>query len=463
MAHLEAAYRKLPVGAQHAAVTAYGLYWRWLRFGPGYSSYVKDYERREQFGIEEWQVWQRKQLHALLDVAATKIPFYMEVWTKRERDSALAGRIEDLPLLEKDSVRANPEAFLRRDMRPRNRLVFHTSGTTGTPIRTIWTVQELRHSMALRETRSARWAGVSFRFPRATFSGRMVEPNPESKGPYYRFNVAERQAYLSPFHLRPDTAWVYVEALRKHKVAWLTGYAVSYYLLAKFMLEQGLRVSNLKAVITTSEKLTPEMRATMQTAYGCPAYEEYSTVENACFASECQQGRLHLSPDAGYVEILREDGSTCEPGEIGEVVATPLMRRYQSFIRYRLGDLAIWDGEACPCGRAMPVIKEIVGRIEDIVIGVDGRQMVRFHGIFVDQPHVQEGQVVQEALNRIRVKVVATEDFGPSDTAEIVRRVQQRLGSQTEVIVDAVKQIPRSPAGKFKAVVSLIGKGKAPQ
>lgn len=318
------------------------------------------------------------------------------------------------------------------------------------------TVREIRNSLALREVRSARWARVSFQMPRATFSGRLVEPDPESRGPFYRFNLIERQAYLSAFHLRADTASFYVDALRKHRIQWLTGYAVSYYVLAKFILEKGLKVPPLKAVITTSEKLLPEMRQVMQDAYGCRVYEEYSTVENVLFASECQHGRLHVSPDVAIVEILRPDGTPCQSDEMGEVVTTSLVREYQPFIRYRLGDLAIWDATPCPCGRTMPALKEVVGRIEDVVIGPDGRQMVRFHGVFLDQPHVREGQIIQEALNRIRVRIVPTNGFGSADSRAIIHRVQQRLGSRVEVIVELVNQIPRTPAGKFQAVVSLL-------
>jgi len=123
----------------------------------------------------------------------------------------------------------------------------------------------------------------------------MVEPDPESKGPFYRFNSVEKQVYYSPFHLRAETAHFYVDALKKHKIQWMTGYAVSYYLLAKFILDQSLEAPPLKAVITTSEKVTPEMRSIMEQAYHCKVYEEYSTVENALFASECKHGRLHVS------------------------------------------------------------------------------------------------------------------------------------------------------------------------
>ncbi len=459
MGRFDLIYSRLPRYAQHGAVSAYGAYWHWLRFGSGYKDYVKSYTQREKFSIADWQIWQRDRLADLLEAAALRVPYYQRTWKDTERKAALAGRLEELPFTEKDSIRLDPESFLREGKRPRHRMVFHTSGSTGTPIATIWTVRELRSSIALREVRSARWANVTFAMPRATFSGRLVEPDPDSKGPFYRFNLAERQVYLSAFHLRPDTAVSYVKALRRHNVKWLTGYAVSYYLLARMILEQRLSVPGLKAVITTSEKVTPEMRKVMEEAYGCRVYEEYSTVENSLFASECNFARLHVSPDAGVVEILREDGSQCDPGEVGTVVATCLSRDYQIFVRYPLGDLAMWDSERCPCGRSMPVLKEVLGRVEDVVVGPDGRQMVRFHGIFVDQPNIREGQIIQETRERIRVKIVPADGFGQRDRQDVIHRVQQRLGITVEVVVELVSQIPRTAAGKFQAVVSLLKNG----
>ncbi|MBP6822089.1 MAG: phenylacetate--CoA ligase family protein [Acidobacteria bacterium] len=457
MGKFDKLYAKLPVWAQHAAVSGFGLYWYWQRFGGDYQNSLNDFLSRDRLSHDEWQTWQQANLKELLSAAAEHVPYYRDTWSEAEKKAARAGRLQDLPLLEKDPIRANPNAFLRQDLNIKKPLEFFTSGSTGTPIASLWTAPELRASMAVREARSANWAGVSFTVPRATFSGRMVEPDPLSTGPFYRFNIVERQAYFSPFHLRQDTARLYVEALRKHQIQWLTGYAVSYYLLAKFILAESLRVPPLKAVITTSEKVTDEMRDVMESAYGCRVFEEYSTVENVLFASECEVGRLHVSPDVGVVEILRPDGSACEPGEVGEVVATSLMHYSQPFIRFRLGDLAAWDGEACWCGRAMPVIKEIVGRIEDVVTGPDGRQLVRFHGIFVNQPNVREGQIIQETLNRIRVKIVPTDEFNKADVADIIARVQQRLSAEVEVIVEPVAEIPRTKSGKFKAVISLLG------
>jgi phenylacetate-CoA ligase len=393
----------------------------------------------------------------LLAVAANDVPFYRAQWTDSQKRHALTGSLNELPLLGKEPVRIDPTQFLDASRRPRHELVFATSGSTGTPLRTYWTPGEVRESMAVREARSLKWAGVSFRLPRATFSGRIVEPNSMSQGPFYRYNAVERQVYLSAFHLRPDTARLYVQALKKHSIQWLTGYAVSYFLLGQSILDQGLSPPPLKAVITTSEKLTREMREVMERAYGCRIYEEYSTVENAVFASECEFGRLHVSSDAGVVEILRNDGTPCVPGEVGEVVATCLYRTYQPLIRFRIGDLASWDSRACPCSRPMPVLKEVVGRLEDVVVGPDGRRMVRFHGVFVDLPHIRQGQVVQEALDRIRVRVVPAPGYGDDDAQELERRVRQRLGHEVRVEVETVPSIPCDKSGKFRAVVNNMG------
>ena len=454
MAKLDRLYQAAPLWLQNMMVSFYGLYWHWSRFGGNYQAQEKGYRHRERFSTEDWQHYQHQALQKLLPSCVYQVPYYRETWTYQEKAAALACDLSTLPLLEKTPLRQNPRQFHRQGPKPFPQFVFHTSGTTGTPIATTYTLSEHRSIMALREVRSANWAGVSFKQPRATFSGRIIEPNPEEPQAVYRYNAAEKQVYFSAFHLKPSNAQAYVNALHKHGIVWMTGYTVSFFLLARFILEQNLPVPPLKAIITTSEKLTAEMRTTIEQAYHCPVYEEYSTVENAMFASQCNHGRLHLSPDAGIVEILRQDGSPCDPGEIGEVVTTCLVRSYQPLIRFRLGDLAAWDPEPCSCGRHMPVIKEVVGRLEDVVTGPDGRQLVRFHGIFVDQPNIIEGQVIQETLDTFTVKIVPGGSFSQADITDIQHRMHQRLGSQIIVQVETVAKIPRTESGKFRTVIS---------
>lgn len=459
MSRSDNVYARLPVAAQHAAVSTFGASWAWARFGPGFRRHLAEFEGRDHWNTSTWETYTTRAVTELASTAVERVPHYRQTYSVEQKAAARSGRLADLPLLDKAPLRQNPEQFVDPTVRPRRPRVFLTSGSSGTPIATWWSTDELRASMALREARSARWAGTSFRFPRATFSGRMVEPDPDSSGPFYRFNAVERQIYLSAFHLRPDTAETYVRAFRRHKIQWATGYAVSFGLLAQFILDSGIEPLALRAVVTTSEKLTPTMRQRISTAFGCPVYEEYAAVENAFFASECREGSLHVSPDAGVVEILRPDGSAADPGEVGEVVVTGLLRRVQPLIRYRIGDAAMWAPDSCRCGRGMPVIAEVCGRTEDVLVGPDGRQLVRFHGIFVGLDQIVEAQVIQETLDRFRIMVVPDAGFDDADETEMIQRMRQRLGDVAVEVV-RVERIPRTATGKFQAVVSELGHDK---
>jgi phenylacetate-CoA ligase len=467
MGRLEQLYSELPVPAQHAAVTAFGARWYWLRFGPGYRSMVQGYADRERLDAGQWREWQTRALRVVLSAAAERVPHYRDTWNDEARAGARRGDLSAVPLLGKEPLRADPLRFLDPARLPQRSLgpfdgfagrllVFPTSGSSGTPVRTMWTAVELRASMAVREVRSAGWAGVSFRQPRATFSGRIVVSDPDGAGPYHRWNAVERQAYLSTFHLTVENAPIYAEAFRRHHLVWGTGYAQSFARLGRYLLDHGDPVPPLRSVVVTSEKLLPEDRAVIEDAFGGVVREEYSSIENAVFASECEHGSLHVSPDVGIIEILRPDGSPTGPGEVGEIVATGFLRRLQPLIRYRIGDLAAWSDEPCACGRAMPVLAEVVGRVEDVLIGPDGRRVTRFHGVFYEIPGLVEAQVVQRTTRRFTVRVVVTDQFDDAAAGVIVARMIDRLGSAAAVDVQPVRSIPRTPAGKFRAVVSEL-------
>lgn len=461
---LDQAYARAPLIVQNAMVSAFGARWHWRRFGPGYRAALAGFLARSSFTAEQWRDYQTRELRELLRVAVSRIPYYRQAWRGLALDeSAIADFTLDdltsLPILEKEATRADPDAFCIDGVPPRGATVCPTSGSTGTPVRVYFTNADFRRSLALREARACRPANVSYQLPRATFSGRLVEPDARSKGPFHRFNLVERQVYFSAFHLSPTNAAAYVEPLRKHGVVWGTGYTHAWEQLAGFMLEQNIPApSTMRAVITTSEKLTPIARARIEQAFQCRVYEEYGTVEDSVFACQHSDGRLRLSPDAGIVELVRPDGTIVDPssGEEGQTVTTGFIRRGQFFIRYRLGDVARWDPTPDHTGLAMPIFREVLGRIEDVVEGPDGRRTVRFHGIFTELDGVREAQVIQESRNELRIKVVPSPKFGDATIREITARVHARLTSDMVVVVEPVDSIPRTAAGKFQAVINRV-------
>lgn len=451
-------YEHAPVLLQNLGMSLYGYLWRQRRYGGAFTHYVKDFTARETYAPEEWQAYQTNEIRKLLSHAVKHVPYYRRTLIPIcgvDFKNFELSQLSELPILEKNTIRIAPEDFASESIATSALSAFHTSGTTGTPLAIKFSVEMHRRWSASYEVRVRRWAGLNYKMSRAMIGGRMVVPHANSAPPFWRYNLAERQLYMSAFHISPENAPHYVAALNKFKPDYLVGYASSHYFLARMIVEQNLKTYQPKAILTSSEKLTTEMRMTLEQAYGCPVFDAYSGVEANGLASECEYHRLHLSPDVGVIELVDEDGKAVPVGTPGEIIATGLLNFDQPLIRYRTGDLAVLSDESCPCGRNMPVLKELVGRLEDVVIGSDGRETVRFHGIFINLPRVREGQIIQHDISKFEIKISVDEGFGEQERQIIYQRFVERLGA-VELKFTIVDQIERTCRGKFRAVISHV-------
>lgn len=457
---LDRIYASSPVWFQGVAISAFGMVWKRRRFAGRFQEAVREFISRDYNSPEQWRRYQTDELRRLLKHAGEFVPYYQEIF--RELGITIGAlaefELEDLsqfPLLEKEMIRRNLDRFTARNVNGKKLHTYLSSGTTGTPLAIKFTSEMHQTWSGAYEVRCRRWAGVNWKMSRATIGGRIVVPKAESKPPFWRYNLAERQLYMSAFHISPKNVPCYVEALNRFRPDYLVGYASSHFFLARMIFEMELKVHRPRAVLTSSEKLTEEMRSIIEQAYRCPVFDAYSGVEACCLASECEHHQLHISPDVGIIELLDENGKPVSLGQVGEIVATGLLNFAQPLIRYRTGDLALLSNQACPCGRSMPILQELVGRLEDTVIGPDGRETVRFHGIFVGLPHVREGQVIQETLSRFRLRLVVDPEFSDDERAIIHKRFEERLGP-IDLTFEFVDWIERTERGKFRAVISKV-------
>ena len=132
--------------------------------------------------------------------------------------------------------------------------------------------------------------------------------------------------------------------------------------LAEHCLAQGIRLPDLREARSFGEMLSADLRGLVAAAWEVPVTDSYSAAEVGIIALQCPlSGDLHVQAEHVLVEILRADGHTCLPGEVGRVVVTALHNFAMPLVRYELGDYAE-VGAPCPCGRGLPVIKRIVGR-----------------------------------------------------------------------------------------------------
>jgi phenylacetate-CoA ligase len=460
---LECVYPSLGVRSQNAMISAYGYLYRHRRLGGEFPRLVAGFVERDRWSLERMRVYVEEQFRRMLAHAWETVPFYRRAWAAAGIDSGMISslRLEDLPILpvvSKTDLRRAPQSFLSRgEARWHVRLLESTSGSTGEPVTVTSTPALQRAYMAAREARSFRWAGTSALLPKATIGGRPFVPRADSPGPYDRINAAEDQCYLSAFHISPRTVEAYVAALRRHNARVLTGYASSYFSLARMMLAEGLTLGyQPDCLVLCADKTTSKMKQLIYEAFRARAYEEYGSVENAALATECEYGSLHAHPDFGILEIADEGGRPLPPGEEGRIVCTSLLNRVQPLIRYDVGDLGRWSIRRCPCGRDhLPVLEEVVGRIEDVVTGADGREIVRLCSL-QNVPRVLASQVVQYRPDAITVRVVPGEGFGAAEEAMIRQLLgKQRLGD-VRIDIERVAELEKTAAGKVRRVIRRI-------
>ncbi len=454
-------YSHLPLGLQNLGISIYGLYWHKRRFGGIFKEKLREYKAREFFNEEEWDDYQNRALVEILTHANEKVPYYRAKFSELgisnfELLNLNISSIHRLPMLEKDTLRKIGKSDLMAENYDRKGDYYTSSGSTGTPTSIYFSWKFHQNWSASFEARIRNWAGLNLKTTRGMIGGRRVVMEGRSKGPFYRYNFAEKQTYFSAYHISLNSVSDYINGMKRHSVEYLTGYAMSNYFLAKFIEESGLKAPKLKAIITSSEKLTPEMRATFERVYGCKTYDSYSGVEACGLISECEYGKLHISPDVGILEIIKPNGEYALPGETGELICTGLLNFDQPLIRYRIGDVVrLSKNQTCNCGRNMTIIDEIIGRHEDTVVGSDGRLMVRFHGVFIDLPNIIEGQIIQEEIDVFQINIVSTSELTDDILTTIKSRMTSQLG-EVQVFISRVDSIPRNNNGKFKAVISKV-------
>ena len=461
MSALTSLYERVPAPVRSLMATARGWQLRRSRYGADTERLTAEALERDSWDEARWQAWREERLARLLHRAATRVPYYRAHWEERRRrgDTASFERLENWPILGKPPLREKAEAFLADDVDPRKMIVVETSGTTGTPVKLYRSHRTERDWYSIFEARLRRWNGVTLRDRWAHHGGARVVPGGRRVPPFWVWNAALRQLYLSSYHATPDAAPAYVDAMRRYRVAYMLGYPSAMHSIARTALERGIEAPRLAVVISNAERLYDFQRAAIEKAYGCRVQNTYGQGEISCAASECAHGTMHLWPDVGVTEWLRDDGDApVEPGSVGRLVVSGLINSDMPLIRYAIGDRAARPaGETrCACGRKLPVLGAIEGRTADVILTPAGSPVGGLDTIFHSGLPMREAQIVQETLYRIRINVVPAPGFGPAHADDMRQGIRERLGDGVEVLVDEVDSIPRTPAGKFQVQKSLI-------
>lgn len=393
-----------------------------------------------------------RRLRSLVKYAYRNVPYYHSVMKDHRIHPGSIRTAEDLsrfPILTKKVIRENLESLISTAVPPAERTRLKTGGSTGVPLE-FHSTPDAEARLWASMLRSRFWQGV-------VRTHRMVGVSGTIPG---RHEWKKNEMYFSAFDISDDTFSRVAKEIRKYQPKYITGYAGYLALLAEFMIESNIDDVRPIAVETQSEMVFPQMRKTLEDAFGCPVFDHYGCKETTIKACECSRHEgFHVAVENGILETVKEGAQVL--GESGSLLMTDFWNLAMPFIRYEVEDSGVISEESCSCGRSLPLLQSILGRDNDTVMLADGKVLPGefFPHILKDVAGIKQYQVVQDSLESIVIRIVPRRDFDRRSEQSLLSNLADWLGNEISVKIVLEKEIPLSPTGKHKIVESRVGGG----
>ena len=409
----------------------------------------------------QMQRYQDAAVQKLVEFSARNVPYYRELFARAGRapDAVRSvAELERIPLLDKAQVRRAPEHFLADGRKPTWLARGFTSGSTGSPLPLYRDLE----SICLEEARLVRWrrrAGIEPHDRRVIIRGANFAPTGQQRGRAWLHDWPGRLMFVSSYHLADEWLPRIVRAITRFRPAALEGYPGSLVVLARYLQRRGIQLP-VRAVLTSSEQLYAHQRRFLAQAFEADVFDQYGMAERVVSGSECRQHRLHVDWECGVLEVVRPDGTRCEPGESGEIVGTCLTNYAMPLIRYQTGDIGRVGTERCACGLQSPYIDALQGRDDDMVIGSDGR---RFAPTILTFPFetaegVEESQIVQRGPGRLLIRLVPAATYSDPQlraARSFIRAdLHKRLGGRVSIEFEITRRLEKDASGKFRWIAT---------
>lgn len=437
-------------------------------FAAGVLGVLFQLEHTQWLPPTELAAHQQRQLKLVLEHAYRTVPFYRQRLDAIDLTPDKITSDEDwlrIPLLQRRDVQIAGSSLHSSDVPNTHGKVapLMTSGSTGQPVVTLttelteffWRVLTLRDHVWHRRDLNESFASI--RFIDSDRSKPPLGTRVDSWGAGARDVAPTGPGYL-----------LSVKSTVEEQATWLhelnPGYVLAYpsVLLAitRLFEARGWSLPRLRGILTFGEILESECRTACERYFNAKVTDTYSSQEVGYIALQCpEHHHYHVQSESVLAEILDDTGRPCQPGQVGKVVVTSLHNFAMPLVRYNIGDYAE-VGEACPCGRGLPVLKRILGRQRNLLVMPSGQRywpVITPDELPDNLPPFFQYQLVQRSLEEIELNVVGP---GPGYTEEeqitVERCFQKALGYPFKITIRRVSEIPRSATGKFEDFISHV-------
>jgi len=406
------------------------------------------YKKSQFWNADELHRYQKEKLRRLLIHCGTNVPYYKKLFAgigfQPETFNDLA-ELSQIPTLDKETVRKNPEEFLATNARKFGITWDSTSGSSGKPLHFVLSdaVQANKIAALLR---CYGWAG--YRLGMKTFSVQSYYfPDAD-----FKFNRLYNILRFDSNRLSRTSALAVTKAYNRFRPGFVMGFPFDILMIARFATEAGIPIHSPRAILTYGETLSSPKLEQLQQLFRCPVFNFFSLHESSAMIGQCEKGNLHLIDDFAYHELSGD-------GKNKKLVGTSYYNYSMPLLRYEIGDDILPAAEViCSCGRPFPVIKQIQGKACDYLQTPDGRIMGAVMSHAIDQAKgVICSQIIQEATDQILVNVVGDESYNNDSQTALEKGLRKRVGNDMKIRFQRVTQLEKRPGGKTPFILSHLG------
>lgn len=347
-----------------------------LRFKLGYSihrpqvlRFYNDFTRNINTSEEKIYKDQNSRLVHMIEYCYENISYYRDLFDSiglKPKDIAGKEDLYKIPILTKSILKKNIERFYPDKPKSIKYIDFSSGGSTGSPLKYRVSQESYNAGFALL-FRGWGFAGYELGDKVAIIAGGSLVKKDLSflnKLKDYMYSFKHYAAYaMDDGQLRK-----YARDMIDWQPKFIRGYPSSIYPLAKFIQKNGLESSfNIKGVFTTSEMLYLPQRKFISEVFDCEVFDTYGLHDGGITAFECNRHTgMHIDTERSILECVNQESQNIY-GQEGKIIATTLIEYSLPLLRYDTGDLGILSEAICPCGCKRPLLKELRGRITDIL------------------------------------------------------------------------------------------------
>lgn len=408
---------------------------------------------------------QKIKLYNLLIYAVSNVPYYIKMAKKNNiyiNKTNPYEALENFEILTKETVNKFANDLENKKIKEKIHLNY-SGGSTGKPVKIKRNQSSYDYASASAK-RSDLWAGHNFYDSSFIFWGANRDFRNTSKDIISK--LVFKKYKFNTFNWTDEKILEIYKLLKIKKPHTILSYASSLSTFVCTLKKFNIPKSDYKpkSIIVSADMLYDFQRAEIEDFFNTKIFNRYGCREVGVIASECPaHNGLHISEDTLYVEIVDDKGNKTNEGQIGNILITDLTNYAMPLIRYKIEDLGSYkNNEKCICDIPFNMISSLNGRVTENIVTPEGIIVngAALSTLVPRMNNIKQLQLIQEAIDFVKVKVVKNENFSERDQQDLINTLKNKTSFKIQYEVEFVDRIINEKSGKFRFIINDINNNK---